>query len=544
MRLALVFAGLTTALYAQPQINAGGIVNAASYFAATGGMNSIAQGSYFVIFGHGLGPSTVAVAPSLPFTTSVPDANGTSVRFAVNGKPYDAFMYYAADSQLSGILPSTVPAGPADVTVTYNGKTSRSERVFVTPSNPGIFTRNSAGTGLAKAVIYRSATDFSESLLTNPALPGQTVALYGTGLGPVNGPDNAPPGALTVPGTVTVILNGTAIKPGYAGRSPLYPGLDQINFQVPAGVVEGCYTEVIVVVNGASSNPVALPTAASAGACAHPFGLDQTALAKLDGGGTVNLGLFLFVPDANLGSSTVDGALGGFFAADANGAYVASMAATHMNQPPVSLPPGACTAWDQFGAPATSANVFYPAYGTEIPAGAKFTLTAPSGKSIDMTPGFNPATGGYGGIGPTGTFTAGTWTFRGSGGTIGDFSAAFAMPERLVWTSPPVDGAPMARSDMAITWTGGADVVAAVGEGTSQELSIHKRFTCAFRGADGRGVVPGSVLGLLPATTPGVTSGNRAALVSGKSATFTIPGKIDGGLILAAWGTQYRMQWQ
>src|SRR5262245_59193874 len=97
MRLLFVSLGLAAALSAQPQIKSGGIVNAASYYAVTGGPNVIAQGSYFVIFGAGLGPASIVVAPTLPFGTRLPDANGTSVRFTVNGTPYDAFMYYAVD---------------------------------------------------------------------------------------------------------------------------------------------------------------------------------------------------------------------------------------------------------------------------------------------------------------------------------------------------------------------------------------------------------------------------------------------------------------
>src|SRR5579864_2544827 len=82
---------LAVSAVAQPSV--AGIVNAASYAAMPldannnpiGG-NSIAQGSYFVIFGSGMGPAGLVVASSLPLPTSLPDANGTSVAISSGGQ--------------------------------------------------------------------------------------------------------------------------------------------------------------------------------------------------------------------------------------------------------------------------------------------------------------------------------------------------------------------------------------------------------------------------------------------------------------------------
>src|SRR5260370_17659649 len=116
---------LTVSAIAQPSI--GGIVNAGSYATAPLdansnpiGSNNIAQGSYFVIFGSGMGPASIVVAPSLPLQTSLPDANGTSITISSGGQTVSAYLYYTSAGQVSGILPSNPPVGPPTVPVTYN----------------------------------------------------------------------------------------------------------------------------------------------------------------------------------------------------------------------------------------------------------------------------------------------------------------------------------------------------------------------------------------------------------------------------------------
>jgi hypothetical protein len=82
----------TVSAVAQPSINSGGIVNAASYAASPLGVNgnpignnSVAQGSFFSIFGSGLGPSNPVFPSSLPLGTNLPDAKGTSVTISSGG---------------------------------------------------------------------------------------------------------------------------------------------------------------------------------------------------------------------------------------------------------------------------------------------------------------------------------------------------------------------------------------------------------------------------------------------------------------------------
>jgi uncharacterized protein (TIGR03437 family) len=106
-----------------------------------------------------------------------------------------------------------------------NAQGLQTVNVFLESAVPAIFTLNGSGTG-AGAVIRT----------------GNFISLYLTGLGDSTG-------------TPVVTLNGAAVNVTYAGAAPGYPGLDQINFELPAGVTSGT---VVVVANGRVSNAVTI----------------------------------------------------------------------------------------------------------------------------------------------------------------------------------------------------------------------------------------------------------------------------------------------
>ena len=158
-------------------------------------------------------------------------------------------------AQVAAILPSNTPIGSANVTVTYNGQTSAANKINVVKSALGVFTRNSQGTGPAIAQVFRSATDLPLNSLTNAAQSGNTLIVYGTGLGAISGADNTRPGASPI-SNATVNLAGITIQPAYAGRVPDFPGEDQINFVIPANAPRSCYVPLEVTSSGQPSNLV------------------------------------------------------------------------------------------------------------------------------------------------------------------------------------------------------------------------------------------------------------------------------------------------
>jgi polygalacturonase len=127
-----------------PRISTNGVVNAASFTHQPG----IAPGSLFTVFGENLGPTMAAQAGGYPLSTSL---GGTSVRVTVDGGVYDAWMLFASAGQVNAILPSNVPSGAAQVTVTYQGQSSAPAPVTILPTAVGVF---------AVAQNVASATDY------------------------------------------------------------------------------------------------------------------------------------------------------------------------------------------------------------------------------------------------------------------------------------------------------------------------------------------------------------------------------------------------
>jgi uncharacterized protein (TIGR03437 family) len=160
------------------------------------------------IYGVNIGPATGVSAASLPLASilggvavSVTPGNGSSRLIA--------YPTYVSAGQINAILPSTTPAGIDNVTVTFDGVASQPVPIQVVSSSFGIFTAN-FGSGPA-AVIDLNTTDPILSA-TNAARPGDVLELFGTGLDPVNAPDNdAPGGAISPPG-ITLPRCSSAIK--------------------------------------------------------------------------------------------------------------------------------------------------------------------------------------------------------------------------------------------------------------------------------------------------------------------------------------------
>jgi uncharacterized protein (TIGR03437 family) len=105
-------------------------------------------------------------------------------------------------------------------------------------SAPGIFTADETGTGGASAV------HLNGSLVTasNPATVGETIAVFGSGLGTVTPAvaDGAPVGTLSATNdTFDLFVDGQQATVSFSGLSPTFAGLYQVNFVVPDTTVSG-----------------------------------------------------------------------------------------------------------------------------------------------------------------------------------------------------------------------------------------------------------------------------------------------------------------
>ena len=171
-------------------------------------------------------------------------------------------------SAVAAILPSNAPVGLANITVAYNGQTDPSgfstTQITVVANSVGIFTTTSSGLGTG---IF-TASDGSLKTFGNSAKPGEVVYVWGTGLGPISGPDDVLPTNFPSFPNVQVWVGGQSAQIAYAGRSGCCAAVDQIVFTVPAAA-NGCNVPVTVVTDGNSSNTVALPVNGSGGACSN-----------------------------------------------------------------------------------------------------------------------------------------------------------------------------------------------------------------------------------------------------------------------------------
>ena len=537
--------------WAQPTI--GGIVNAASYAVAPQdsnnnpiGNNNVAQGSIFVIFGTNMGPASLVQASGLPLGTSLPGTDGTSVAVSSGGQTVNAYLVYTLASQVAAILPSNAPVGVASVTVTYGGQTSKPATINVVKTQFGIFTQNSQGNGPAIAQVFAGSATPTLMGLTAPGQPGNTLVIYGTGLGAISGPDNQPPGAVSVGSNVTVNVAGNVVPASYAGRSPDFPGLDQVNFVLPANVSTGCYIPAEVTASGRPSNLFYLSVAqAGAAACTHPLGLSASALQKLDSGATVNTGMFQMLRAVVLGVPA-EGAGGLFVTANANSVFQLYnrilFAFGGYNYPVAS---GTCAVLDTIDPPAGfSVPDFSTLGGTELKAGGVLNLSGTNGNSAAI-PRMIPDTGGYLNVFFS-TLGKGTWSLMGSGGAdVGAFTAKTDLPDDLVWTNAGNFSTPP-RTQLTITWSGGnlnaQSLVTIYGASVvvnpnDPSQSRGKQFFCNASASAGQFAVPASVTSQLPGSS--VASGEvyfgQLGIYSGSGSPFSAPltsgAAFDGGFL-------------
>jgi uncharacterized protein (TIGR03437 family) len=215
-----------TGVFLNPQ----GIVNAASWAPFTAG---IAPGELLTIFNSANLAADTVVATS-PFPTSL-----DNVQVSIGGLP--APIYYVSPTQLAVIVPYAVAGPIAMVQVTNNGVLSNAVPVYVNLSSPGVLTASENGLGYADAL----RPDYSIVSAANPAVIGETIAVYLTGLGAVSPPiaDGAPGPISTysevAAGSVTASIGGVAATVAYAGLAPGYSGLYQLNITIPAGLTAG-----------------------------------------------------------------------------------------------------------------------------------------------------------------------------------------------------------------------------------------------------------------------------------------------------------------
>lgn len=199
----------------QLSVNSTAILNAASF------TPRLAAGTIISVFGNGL-----------PLENGI-DLNGQSLP-----------IFFSNGFQLNSAIPSNFPPGPADLNIRSPfGQTLT--RIDVAGQAPAIFLVNSRG---AAALLNQDSTLNSP---TNPAVRGQAIVLFSTGLGAVRLQSS---GLSTLANPVSVVVNGRELVPFFAGLAPGFIGLYQVNAILPANLPPGLDQIVLLRSSGLDSN--------------------------------------------------------------------------------------------------------------------------------------------------------------------------------------------------------------------------------------------------------------------------------------------------
>jgi uncharacterized protein (TIGR03437 family) len=506
VKLSCILLLVSAAATAQPVIQPGGVVNAASNVPDGLPNSGIAQGSIFLVNGSGLGddnPSPMNLFQNTAFPLpSSEGLNGTSVQVNYARGAITAILLYESATTVAAILPSTVPLGAASVTVTYNGQTSAASPIHVVQRAFGVFSINQTGNGPGYIVNVNSDEDTVLNRVTHAAAPGQNAALVGTGLGGVSGDETQ----ATYPGNVIQALDlqiyiggaaGIVLPSNYLGRFVCCAGLDVINFQVPQGV-EGCYVPVIVVLNNVVSNITTMSISSKGAVCTEQgIGLSLADLQQMVSNNSARVGnitltrtdLTLIGPNGQQ-QSRVDSGIATF----------TNLTPAQFVAAPGSIPsPGGCTV----ELVNTAAPPPPPAVGDAIDAGPALSLNGPAGSqqlSLSSDGTFYSAQLGNAFLEP------GPYTVDNGGGgssdiAAGSFQAALNAPASFLWVNESLIATVPRTVPLRVNWSGGDpnSVVVILGLSFDPATNFASVFACTENVGAGSFVVPQYVLSWLPA---------------------------------------------
>jgi uncharacterized protein (TIGR03437 family) len=459
--------------------------------------------------------------------------SGTSATVTVNGTTVNIPMYFTRSDVVVGIMPSNTPTGNGNLILTYNTlRVASSVTVMAANfgiSNIAIASDNNTGLRSQAAVTFADGKPITP---TNTAKPGDTLVIWGTGLGatPNNGGDTDAPPAGNIGATPKIFVGGVqSPSVGYWGRSPgTIPGLDQINFTVPPDAPLGCNVSVAVQTatpNVVSNAPTISLAQTDGAACSDPLQAITPAMLTR---ATTKIGVvdlkqsdFACPPGFQCSSSTESHAGAQFFSFTQT--QLAALA-TQENEAPSY---GTC--YTAIASTSSSGDGTPP--GTLLDGGPSMTLTPPSGPALTL-PADIP--GAYSIPNSSNPILSGAWSFaNGSGGPgVPAFKVSVQIAPKITWTnqSAAYSGQIDRTVPLNITWTGGdpGTFVHITGWANNAAGSYMVGFECAAPVSSGRFTIPSSILLAMP------TGFNQSAIsVATKPiapVNLSVPGLSSSGL--------------
>ena len=191
------------------QVTGATMVNGASLT-----LGDVAPGEIITIFGSGFDPK--------------------QTQLLFDGK--SATTFYIGASQINALAPTTLtPGSTTQISIVVDGSAVAVFSPNVVGAVPGIFTV-AGGVGQAAA----TNQDGTVNSASNPAARESIIVLYATGQG-----NDLSAVSLTIGGYTAALL--------YAGPAPGYPGLMQINAQIPGGFLPPGILPVVLSIGSANS---------------------------------------------------------------------------------------------------------------------------------------------------------------------------------------------------------------------------------------------------------------------------------------------------
>ena len=213
-----------------PAVSAGGVINAAN------GISPVAPGSLVSIYGSDLAGG-LAQADTIPLSATMGDV---SVTFNGIAAP----LLFVSGGQINAQLPwnvlSSGTVGTVNVVVTRNNQASAPQSLQVGPFSPGIFAIGNIAVAINPDGSIAAPAGAIPGIATKPAKIGDPLglAILCTGLGAVDPPGVNGADSLdalrTATTTPTVLIGGKAAQVVFAGMSPQFVGVNQINVAIPA----------------------------------------------------------------------------------------------------------------------------------------------------------------------------------------------------------------------------------------------------------------------------------------------------------------------
>ncbi|MGA2134637.1 MAG: serine hydrolase [Bryobacteraceae bacterium] len=221
------------------------VVHAASF------LPTAAPGAYIAVIGSGFPNPAQDWSAAIGNGETLPqELNGVEVRV---GNQF-AYVEYVSPTQVNALLPRNTVTGLASVQVTTpaGGFTASLQ---IDAIAPGLFAYQLTGTLYAAALFagsteYVAAAGALPGYTSRPAKAGDSVELFGTGMGPTNPP--APDGVVFTtsyetanPSSFAATLGGQPAQVLWAGL--VGAGLYQVNIVIPGGLTGGDQPLVVTV---------------------------------------------------------------------------------------------------------------------------------------------------------------------------------------------------------------------------------------------------------------------------------------------------------